>query len=57
MILGDMSVLSATTSDAQSIELRFTETPLNTDTSLLRTVVFVPGASPYIFYKFNPDTR
>ena len=28
--------------------------PLNTDTSLLRTVIFVPGESPYILYM---DTR
>ena len=28
--------------------------PLNTDTSLSRTVCFVPGESPYIFSKFNP---
>ena len=34
--------------------------PLNTDTSLLRTVCSVPGESSYIFSKFNPlntDTR
>ena len=31
--------------------------PLNTDTSLLRTVCFVPGESPCIFSKFNPLIR
>ena len=34
--------------------------PLNTDTSSLRPIFFVPGESPYIFSKFNPlntDTR
>ena len=28
--------------------------PLKIDTSLLRTVFFVVGESPYIFSKFNP---
>ena len=34
--------------------------PLIKDTSLLWTVFFVPGESPYIVFKFNPfntDTR
>ena len=34
--------------------------PNNTDASLLWTMLFVPGNSPYIFSKFNPldtDTR
>ena len=37
-----------------------TVAPRFTDTSLLRTISFVPGESPYIFSKFNPlntDTR
>ena len=40
--------------NAGTVEPRFT------DTSLLRTISFVPGESPYIFSKFNPlntDTR
>ena len=28
--------------------------PFNTDSSLLGTVFFVPGESPYMFFKFNP---
>ena len=28
--------------------------PLNTDTSLIRTVFFVPAENSYIFSKFNP---
>ena len=34
--------------NAGTVEPRFT------DTSLLRTISFVPGKSPYIFSKFNP---
>ena len=67
MINNDVLMFSATNEDTPYEQLLYywilllpySQTPLNghplnTDTSLLRTVCFVPGESPYIFSKFNP---
>ena len=38
----------------EASDWQYSRTPLNTDTSLLQPVFFVPRESPYIVSKFNP---